>query len=41
MGSEGIDVLGWVCMVCPGMAVVKGITDLDNIHALNMCVRVQ
>ena len=29
------NILGWVYMVCPGMAVVCGTKTIDNIEALN------
>ena len=31
-------ILGWVYMVCPGMAVVRGAKSLDSMEALNLFV---
>ena len=41
MGSEGLtnkNILGWLYMVSPGMAVANGSKDLDNMEALTMLV---
>ena len=31
------NILGWVYMACPGMAVVCGTKSLDNMEALSIC----